>query len=164
MAQHTRKPGASAALNRKVIRVVTVLVEPFMMIKRDCLKANNDSEACKGNARFEGYCVDMLKQLTDPIEDFHYEIFLSADNKYGAKQPDGSWDGLIGYLLRGEADISMASLTINQVIFLIFLIFIKDRERVVDFSKPYMTTGISIMIKKPDKQGKHLKKQTLLLL
>lgn len=28
----------------------------------------------------------------------------------------------------------------------------QDRERVVDFSKPFMTTGISIMIKKPDKQ------------
>jgi ionotropic glutamate receptor len=28
----------------------------------------------------------------------------------------------------------------------------KVRERVVDFSKPFMTTGISIMIKKPDKQ------------
>lgn len=47
------------------------------------------------------------------IEDFHYEIILS--NKYGAKQPDGSWDGLIGALLSGEADVCVASLTINQV-------------------------------------------------
>lgn len=29
---------------------------------------------------------------------------------------DGSWDGLVGYLLRGEADVAVASLTINQVI------------------------------------------------
>lgn len=28
----------------------------------------------------------------------------------------------------------------------------QERERVVAFSKPFMTTGISIMIKKPDKQ------------
>ena len=39
------------------------------------------------------------------------------------------------------ADMTVAPLTINRV-----------RERVVDFSKPFITTGISIMIKKPDSQ------------
>ncbi|KAK6053608.1 Ligand-gated ion channel [Cooperia oncophora] len=48
---------------------------------------------------------------------------------------------MMGDLLTGKADVAVASLTINQ-----------ERERVVDFSKPFMTTGISIMIKKPDKQ------------
>uniref|UniRef100_A0AC34QBS5 Glutamate receptor 1 n=1 Tax=Panagrolaimus sp. JU765 TaxID=591449 RepID=A0AC34QBS5_9BILA len=138
VAQHTRKPGGDSSAKRKV-KIVTVLVEPFVMIKRGCEESN--ATECLGNERFEGYCIDLLKLLSDRIEDFNYEIFLSAGNKYGTKQPDGSWDGMIGYLLRGEADVSVASLTINQ-----------DRERVVDFSKPYMTTGISIMIKKPDKQ------------
>lgn len=40
-----------------------------------------------------------------------------------------------------EADMAIAPLTITA-----------DRERVVDFSKPFMTTGISIMIKRPEKQ------------
>ena len=40
-----------------------------------------------------------------------------------------------------EADIAIAPLTITSV-----------RERVIDFSKPFMQVGISIMIKKPDKQ------------
>ncbi|KAI6240078.1 Glutamate receptor 1 [Aphelenchoides fujianensis] len=123
----------------RIVRVVTALVEPFVMIKRDC-EFSNSSE-CQGNARFEGYCIDLLKLLNDRNSNFNYEIFIGKDNKYGVKQEDGSWDGLIGYLLRGDADAAVASLTINQ-----------DRERVVDFSKPYMTTGISIMIKKPDKQ------------
>ncbi|KAI1724623.1 ligand-gated ion channel domain-containing protein [Ditylenchus destructor] len=134
-----KKEATNDAGRKKVIKVVTVLVEPFVMIKRDCEHSN--ASECQGNERFEGYCIDLLKLLSDRIEDFNFEIFLSAGNKYGAKQPDGSWDGAVGYLLRGEADMSVASLTINQ-----------DRERVVDFSKPYMTTGISIMIKKPDKQ------------
>lgn len=30
---------------------------------------------------------------------FRYEIFVSHGNKYGRKQEDGSWDGMIGYLL-----------------------------------------------------------------
>ncbi|VDK51449.1 unnamed protein product [Gongylonema pulchrum] len=50
------------------------------------------------------------------IEDFkRYEIILAKGNKYGIKQSDGSWDGLIGSLLSGEADVCVASLTINQV-------------------------------------------------
>lgn len=49
------------------------------------------------------------------LSEFNYEIFLGKDNKYGVKQSDGSWDGLVGHLLRSEADIAMASLTINQV-------------------------------------------------
>jgi len=40
-----------------------------------------------------------------------------------------------------EADIAIASMTITS-----------ERERVIDFSKPFMSLGISIMIKKPVKQ------------
>ena len=115
------------------------------MVKRACeQKPESDPNTpieCRGNNRFEGYCIDLLKLLQERIADFEHEIFLSAGNKYGAKKSDGSWDGMIGYLLNGGADVAVAPLTINQ-----------DRERVVDFSKPFMTTGICIMIKKPDKQ------------
>jgi ABC-type amino acid transport substrate-binding protein len=98
---------------KKKVRIVTVLVEPFVMIKRDC--DNSNATECQGNDQFEGYCIDLLKLLADRIEDFNYEIFVSAGNKHGSKQPDGSWDGLIGYLLKGEAEAAVASLTINQV-------------------------------------------------
>jgi len=40
-----------------------------------------------------------------------------------------------------EADLAIAPLTISSM-----------RERVIDFSKPFMDLGISIMIKKPEKQ------------
>lgn len=48
---------------------------------------------------------------------------------------------MVGELVRREADIAIAALTITA-----------DRERVIDFSKPFMSLGISIMIKKPMKQ------------
>lgn len=54
---------------------------------------------------------------------------------------NGQWNGIIGELLRNEADLAIAPLTINSL-----------REKVVDFSKPFMNIGISIMIKKPIKQ------------
>ena len=40
-----------------------------------------------------------------------------------------------------DADLALAPLTISSM-----------RERVIDFSKPFMSLGISIMIKKPEKQ------------
>lgn len=44
-------------------------------------------------------------------------------------------------LIRHEADIAIAPMTITS-----------ERERVIDFSRPFMSLGISIMIKKPVKQ------------
>lgn len=65
------------------------------------------------------------------------------DGNYGAENHEvkGGWDGMVGELVRREADISIAAITITA-----------DRERVIDFSKPFMSLGISIMIKKPMKQ------------
>jgi hypothetical protein len=62
------------------------------------------------------------------------------DGKHGSENPNAvsGWDGMIGELIRHEADLAVAPLTITS-----------ERERVVDFSKPFMSLGISIMIKKP---------------
>lgn len=59
---------------------------------------------------------------------------------YGVENPNvaGGWDGIVGELVRREADLAIASMTITS-----------ERERVVDFSKPFMSLGIAIMIKKP---------------
>ena len=48
---------------------------------------------------------------------------------------------MIGELVRNEADMAVASLTIST-----------QRERAVEFSHPFMNVGISIMIKKPPKE------------
>lgn len=68
---------------------------------------------------------------------------IVKDGKYGAENPNvaGGWDGIVGELIRREADIAIAATTITS-----------ERERVIDFSKPFMSLGISIMIKKPVRQ------------
>ena len=48
---------------------------------------------------------------------------------------------MVGELVRREAEIAIAPLTINS-----------QREQVADFTKPFMSLGISIMIKEPIKQ------------
>ena len=50
--------------------------------------------------------------------------------------PLSSLPGMIGEVMRGEADIAVADLTINSY-----------RELAVDFTYPFMTTGISIIYK-----------------
>ncbi|CAI2347615.1 unnamed protein product [Caenorhabditis sp. 36 PRJEB53466] len=133
----TRKGILASRPGKLRFNVVTVLVKPFVMLKR----RNPGEPELQGNDRFEGYCMDLLKLLAKNISGFEYDVFISDGNKYGARQADGSWDGMVGYLLNETADVAVAPLTITQ-----------ERERAVDFSKPFMTTGISIMIKKPEKQ------------
>eukprot|EP00064_Thunnus_orientalis_P009341 superscaffoldBa00001179_g9365 len=66
---------------------------------------------------------------------------IVGDGKYGARDAETKiWNGMVGELVYGKADIAVAPLTITLV-----------REEVIDFSKPFMSLGISIMIKKPQK-------------
>ncbi|NXG86791.1 GRIK1 protein, partial [Stercorarius parasiticus] len=91
-----------------------------------------------GNDRFEGYCLDLLKELSN-ILGFIYEVKLVSDGKYGAQNDKGEWNGMVKELIDHKADLAVAPLTITYV-----------REKVIDFSKPFMTLGISILYRKPN--------------
>lgn len=51
-----------------------------------------------GNDRFEGYCLDLLKELST-ILGFIYEVKLVADGKYGAQNDKGEWNGMVRELI-----------------------------------------------------------------
>eukprot|EP00064_Thunnus_orientalis_P004048 superscaffoldBa00000355_g4059 len=92
-----------------------------------------------GNDRFEGYCIDLLRELAN-ILGFTYEIRLVEDGKYGAQDENtGQWNGMVKELMDHRADLAVAPLAITYV-----------REKVIDFSKPFMTLGISILYRKPN--------------
>jgi ABC-type amino acid transport substrate-binding protein len=109
--------------------ITTILSAPYVM------------EVEGGTEPFEGYCVDLAKKICHDYLHVDYEIRLVKDQVYGEKMANGTWSGMVGELTRREADIAIAPLTISSM-----------RERVIDFSKPFMQLGISIMIKKPEKQ------------
>ncbi|XP_077578929.1 glutamate receptor ionotropic, kainate 4 isoform X3 [Stigmatopora nigra] len=108
------------------LTVTTILENPYVM-----LRANH--QEMEGNERYEGFCVDMLKELSAILK-FKYRIRLVGDGQYGAPGANGTWSGMVGELISRKADLAVAGLTITA-----------EREKVIDFSKPFMTLGISIM-------------------
>ncbi|XP_035383999.1 glutamate receptor ionotropic, kainate 2-like isoform X2 [Electrophorus electricus] len=120
------------SLSTKSLRVATILEEPYVMFKK------SDKPLC-GNERFEGYCVDLLRELAS-ILGFRYEIQLVEDGRYGAlEESTGEWNGMVRELMDHKADLAVAPLAITYL-----------REKVIDFSKPFMTLGISILYRKPN--------------
>ncbi|XP_076592706.1 glutamate receptor ionotropic, kainate 3 [Chaetodon auriga] len=116
--------------NRSLV-ISTILEEPYVMLKKS-------DKALVGNDRFEGFCIDLLKELAN-ILGFTYEIRLVPDGKYGSQDEKGQWNGMIRELIEHRADLAVAPLTITYM-----------REKVIDFSKPFMSMGISILYRKPN--------------
>ncbi len=57
-----------------------------------------------GNDRFEGYCLDLLKELSN-ILGFTYEVRLVSDGKYGAQNDKGEWNGMVRELIDHVSDL-----------------------------------------------------------
>ncbi|KAJ7326859.1 hypothetical protein JRQ81_016618, partial [Phrynocephalus forsythii] len=123
----------SSGIENKTIIVTTIMESPYVMAKKNI-------DMLEGNDRYEGYCVDLAAEIAKHCG-FKYKLTIVADGKYGARDAETKiWNGMVGELVYGKADIAIAPLTITLV-----------REEVIDFSKPFMSLGISIMIKKPQK-------------
>ncbi|XP_048260762.1 glutamate receptor ionotropic, kainate 2-like isoform X5 [Bombus affinis] len=110
--------------------VITILEQPYVMLK----SRGNFS----GNARYEGFCIDLLKEIAHMVG-FAYRIELVPDGKYGVYDYEtGEWNGIVRQLIDKKADLAVGSMTINYA-----------RESVIDFTKPFMNLGISILFKVP---------------
>ncbi|KAL2304851.1 hypothetical protein Nmel_006806 [Mimus melanotis] len=113
-----------------VLRVVTVLEEPFVMVSENVLGKPK---------KYQGFSIDVLEALATYLG-FKYEIYVAPDHKYGSPQDDGSWNGLIGELVFKRADIGISALTITP-----------DRENVVDFTTRYMDYSVGVLLRKAEK-------------
>lgn len=108
--------------------VTTVEQEPFIMRELDP----------KGGARYVGFVKDLLDVVAEKVG-FSYSFKIASDNQYGTESPIG-WTGMIGELVRKEADIAAGALTVTV-----------PREEAVDFTKPFMTTAVNLLVKKPER-------------
>lgn len=76
-----------------------------------------------GKMEWVGYCVDLAKTLAEMME-FDYEFSKPKIGRYGKKDPQGKWDGLVGDLARGVSAKENCNRVVNLPINL-FLLFRK---------------------------------------
>ncbi|XP_060573279.1 glutamate receptor 2-like [Ruditapes philippinarum] len=107
----------SSVNSQTPLRVTSVHEEPFLIKDAD--------------GGFSGMIPDILDSLK-----LNYSISLSPDGSYG-RQLNGTWLGMIGELVNGNADIAG------------FLTVTAPRSEAVDFSYPVVPIGLSILMKKP---------------
>lgn len=64
---------------------------PYVMVKED--------KNLTGNARFEGFCIDLLKWIAGQVG-FQYAIKLVPDHMYGVYDPETKeWNGIVRELM-----------------------------------------------------------------
>ncbi|KAM9339750.1 uncharacterized protein grin2da [Symphorus nematophorus] len=132
------------------LRVVTLEERPFVIVEpadpgtSSCIR---DSVPCRmpvntslvvdstGPMKHccKGFCIDVLKRLAK-IVGFTYDLYLVTNGRHG-KNIDGEWNGMVGEVVSNRADMAIGSLTINE-----------ERSEVVEFSVPFVETGISVMV------------------
>ncbi|XP_063710761.1 glutamate receptor ionotropic, kainate 1-like [Symsagittifera roscoffensis] len=112
------------------LNVTTVLREPFLF----------DLVDLENNTRRVGYIKDLLEAMRLRIP-FDYDFYLSPGGNYGAPDENGTWNGMVGEVLYGRADMAAADLTINA-----------PRTEILTFSQPFMNVDLGVVYKKPSVQ------------
>ncbi|GFT26773.1 lig_chan-Glu_bd domain-containing protein [Nephila pilipes] len=113
------------------IKIAAVLLKSILTVSKV-----NDRIVLNG---LEG---EMLKCLMEKLK-FEFELVLPNYGQYGSRDSNGTWDGVIGMVRRGEADIGLATLSITE-----------DRWEAVDFSISYLVNDRVFAIKEPGEMPK----------
>lgn len=90
------------------LRITSILDTPFLMLRRS-------TKELSGNNRFEGYVMDLLDHIAGRLH-FNYTLELVKDGGYGAPEAGaekGRWNGMVGEVMRAEADLAVAPITIT---------------------------------------------------
>nr|XP_045614741.1 glutamate receptor ionotropic, NMDA 2B-like [Procambarus clarkii] len=104
----------------------------------DMMQGVNVTWAMRNSSYFRccsGFCIDLLVKFSQDLG-FSYDFFRVEDGIWGAIV-NGKWTGLPGAIISGKADMIMTSIKINS-----------QREEVLDFTVPFLDTGIAIVVAK----------------
>ncbi|UJR28098.1 hypothetical protein I4U23_009353 [Adineta vaga] len=138
-------------LSSKIYYITSIFDEPFLMLRRQTNFYGNNTRIqpnlieLRGQIfsfdDLEGYCVDLAREVCSVLN-ITCQFRIVPDGNFGSKNATTEiWNGMVGEIVSRKADMAIAPLTISQ-----------KRMEVVDFSKPFMNLGISVMIRKPDAQ------------
>ena len=134
---------ATRSFENIILKVSVIEQQPYVVINKNAKNQNENCQKglmCLGrdgkNYCCFGYCIDLLKMLISDLQ-LAVRLHFVKDARYGSKNSTtGQWSGLIGELIRGDADIAVGDLTVSQ-----------ERSKVVDFTESFLDTGIGILVK-----------------
>ncbi|XP_028032188.1 glutamate receptor 1-like [Bombyx mandarina] len=127
------KSPASYDINRTYI-VTTVLQEPYLMPK--------PFEFGQKEEQFHGFCKDLADLVAKRLG-IKYELRITKDNRKTEELFSEGSSRLVDDIVRKDADIAVAPLAVTP-----------ERERVLDFSEPFLSVDVPITHKKLHKQLK----------
>ncbi|XP_036354915.1 glutamate receptor ionotropic, kainate 2-like isoform X2 [Octopus sinensis] len=123
------------SLANHTLTVVTLLEPPYAMLK----------EEESGKKTYQGFAIDLLREIALKLK-FNYTVYIVKDGTYGApNDKTGDWNGMVRELIEKNADLAVGGMSITYL-----------REKVIDFTKPFLNVGITILFKKPEKQPPQL--------
>ncbi|KAM7419611.1 hypothetical protein PAMA_016624 [Pampus argenteus] len=105
------------------LSIVTLEEKPFVIVDNvDILTGT-----CMRNS------VPCRKHVKENVK-FTYDLYLVTNGKHG-KKINNVWNGMVGEVVYKKAVMAVGSLTINE-----------ERSEAIDFSVPFVETGISVMV------------------
>nr|XP_015917244.1 glutamate receptor ionotropic, NMDA 2B isoform X1 [Parasteatoda tepidariorum]XP_042910482.1 glutamate receptor ionotropic, NMDA 2B isoform X1 [Parasteatoda tepidariorum] len=105
---------------------------------RSAIEGANITMAMRNSNYFmccSGFCIDLLQKFANDLR-FSYDLYRVEDGIWGVFE-NNTWNGLIKEILDGNADMVVTSIKINS-----------ERQKAVDFTVPFMETGIAIVVAK----------------
>lgn len=93
----------------------TMLQEkPYVMVK--------DDKNLTGNARFEGFCIDLLKWIASQVG-FHYSIRLVPDHMYGVYDPESKqWNGIVRELMEKVSQLYTSTSALSYFMMMVHVV------------------------------------------
>ncbi|XP_055763225.1 glutamate receptor ionotropic, NMDA 2A-like isoform X2 [Salvelinus fontinalis] len=120
-----------------VVDNVDILTGTCMRNSVPCRKHVKDNSTKDGGSYIKqcckGFCIDILKKIARNVK-FTFDLYLVTNGKHG-KKINNVWNGMVGEVIEKKAAMAVGSLTINE-----------ERSEVIDFSVPFVETGISVMV------------------
>ncbi|XP_023248542.1 uncharacterized protein LOC106638190 [Copidosoma floridanum] len=119
-------------------KIVTALAPPFAMVTNLQEGACLRGLICKHGGAVKccyGYSMDLLYHVSQDLE-FRFDLHVAKDGLFGRRRGrNGTWNGVIGELLTGKAQLAFAPLSVYS-----------HRSQVVDFTTPYYFSSVSFLI------------------
>jgi len=125
-------------LQNKTLRITTTTNDPYVMGKLfDTPITPEALQRMSFEEKYEGFCVDLIKALAKEVQ-FKYKFYLVEGGGYGSFK-NGKWTGMIADLRSQKADLAVIDMSITS-----------QRQTAVDFTMPFLSTGVGILYKKKE--------------